>query len=102
MNVLWSFLVGTGLSVSGPTVGRKGQDAERPEEVGLFGTLALGARVAASCDMAVADLGHPAGTCQVAFHRLVSPLRLLGGIDAENEPGHFVLADALSIGVEKA
>ena len=89
----------TGLSAAGATVRRNGGDEER-EKRGF--PVLFGVRVAAGSQMAVADLGHPVGTCQVDFHRLAGSFRHLGGVDAENEPGHLVLVDAFFIGVEEA
>ena len=98
---LWRGRLGARLSVLGPTVGRQNWDAEQSEEVDLLGLLTLCAGIEAGCEIAVADLGHPAGTCQVAVDELASPLRVLAGVDAENEPGNFVVADALLISIEK-
>ena len=75
---------GTGLSVLGPSVRRKCQKRESLEHVG---PVALRVRVAAGGQVPVANVGHAAGACQMALHRLADALRLLGGVDAENVPG---------------
>ena len=90
---------GTALSVSGPALRRKCQKREPLEHVVQ---VVFSARVAAGGQVAVADLGHPAGTRQMVFDRLAGSLGFAVGVDAENEPGHLVLAQALVIGVEKA
>ena len=63
---------GWGRSVFGPVI--IGGNGRKPG-----GGVARAARVNGQGQMVVADLGHPAGTSQVAFHGPEGPVRLFGG-----------------------